>query len=637
MRPPNGGHPALVMTAPSADVAIAPGSLLFAGQLVPSHPHPPLSITLVVTGHAGQQTAVQLPRSPNGDYEGTFSFTNVGTYHATLQVNGLTSATRTVTVAHPPSLSLSVEPAPARNDTWPRPEVWRRDETPHLRIDSDRPLATSSATLAGSANGVTPATSDGCEWAAPCDAGSCSCYSLQLNAPSLDALDGTLALSANGIDTDGIAGTTSGSLPTTRVRWVADAGAGATLAGSPAVTFDGYIVVNASNASWGSFVFSPDGVLLYAMNDPYQQQIEMSPSLVSFFYGTQQSSGWFGPVTLTDNLAHGRAYEISCLDGYAWHFCYDTGLDSYYGGPMYQTPAAWLSRWGSMFEIDASDYFGTPARLMGYSLYGFFGWELTGGISRVTPAAGIVTDEKNFYAIDGLGTVLGVHLGGTFSNESFDGVSFSSPALGEDVVSGQLLLQRPDGGQVLVRSVTGCDGGCPSVAAFAAPGTPSAPDWATSTGSAHGPVALDESAVFFTTDSPPQLVRVDHGSVVATASLPEPSTGSPVLGDNGLLYLLTSSGTLRVFDTATLAPRWSGTVGGLSAASLGSANLDCNRLGPDGGIATGSGSLYFFNGGALVSVIVDSPNLDPRAQWPKYQHDVQNTGNITQPRNAGCP
>jgi len=64
--------------------------------------------------------------------------------------------------------------------------------------------------------------------------------------------------------------------------------------------------------------------------------------------------------------------------------------------------------------------------------------------------------------------------------------------------------------------------------------------------------------------------------------------------------------------------------------------MDCAR---DSGVAAGSatGPLYVgTTGGSLYALVVDSPGLDSTAPWPKYQHDVRNTGNPTTPIQS-CP
>jgi hypothetical protein len=54
--------------------------------------------------------------------------------------------------------------------------------------------------------------------------------------------------------------------------------------------------------------------------------------------------------------------------------------------------------------------------------------------------------------------------------------------------------------------------------------------------------------------------------------------------------------------------------------------IDCNRLRSRGG------ALYYVDSLAeLKAVLVDSPGIDTNAPWPKYQHDLGNTGNGSLP------
>ena len=50
----------------------------------------------------------------------------------------------------------------------------------------------------------------------------------------------------------------------------------------------------------------------------------------------------------------------------------------------------------------------------------------------------------------------------------------------------------------------------------------------------------------------------------------------------------------------------------------------------------GLGTLYAASGTKLYALIVDSAGLDPMAPWPKFQHDVRNTGNPATPI-TNCP
>src|SRR5262249_829942 len=105
--------------------------------------------------------------------------------------------------------------------------------------------------------------------------------------------------------------------------------------------------------------------------------------------------------------------------------------------------------------------------------------------------------------------------------------------------------------------------------------------------------------------------------------------GVPVLGANQFAYTLTSAGTVEARNTE-LVVLWSAQIS-TSSGFRASPTLDCARQGAaEGVLYAGSDS------GELVAVVVDSRGLDPTAPWPKYQHDVRNTGNPTTPIQS-CP
>jgi hypothetical protein len=105
--------------------------------------------------------------------------------------------------------------------------------------------------------------------------------------------------------------------------------------------------------------------------------------------------------------------------------------------------------------------------------------------------------------------------------------------------------------------------------------------------------------------------------------------GVPVFGADQMAYTVTTLGTLEARNP-NLAVVWSAQPS-TSGSFRGSLTLDCARQG------TGMGVLYASSeSGELTALVVDSPGLDPSAPWPKYQHDVRNTGNPTTPIQS-CP
>jgi hypothetical protein len=103
---------------------------------------------------------------------------------------------------------------------------------------------------------------------------------------------------------------------------------------------------------------------------------------------------------------------------------------------------------------------------------------------------------------------------------------------------------------------------------------------------------------------------------------------SPVIGSGGLVYWVTRAGTLFVTDESLGSVLWSAGLG--ESQVVGSPNLDCNRSGPGGVLYVAA------TNGHLQSILVDSPKL-AGTDWPKWQHDAQNSGNPDFPLNAGCP
>jgi len=92
------------------------------------------------------------------------------------------------------------------------------------------------------------------------------------------------------------------------------------------------------------------------------------------------------------------------------------------------------------------------------------------------------------------------------------------------------------------------------------------------------------------------------------------------------LYVLDDSGLLVVLPQSfgeSASPTWTAPAA-IAGKTSASPTIDCNRRKP----ATHTGILYFVTeNGWLVSYIVDSKGLDTTAPWPKYAHDIRNTGN----------
>lgn len=107
----------------------------------------------------------------------------------------------------------------------------------------------------------------------------------------------------------------------------------------------------------------------------------------------------------------------------------------------------------------------------------------------------------------------------------------------------------------------------------------------------------------------------------------------PVLGNDGLLYVLGSQGRLTVRRAGSLSEEWNTTIPSVSSsAQLSQLALDVLR---DPLAAKRCdiplGVLYVLsrigNTATLRAILVDSRGLDPLAHWPRYLRDNANSGN----------
>ncbi|HVP60842.1 MAG TPA: PQQ-binding-like beta-propeller repeat protein, partial [Myxococcaceae bacterium] len=149
-----------------------------------------------------------------------------------------------------------------------------------------------------------------------------------------------------------------------------------------------------------------------------------------------------------------------------------------------------------------------------------------------------------------------------------------------------------------------------------------------------GPVATP-SRIFFTDTDPGSASLWTFDSAALSSSqttISGPARSVPLAGAGGLLYVASNAGSLEARSSdrrvwaVSLAPE------GISA----SVTLDCSRA-PRSAAGNPSGILYSATtAGSLFAIVVDSPGLDSTAPWPKYQHDVRNTGNPSTPIQS-CP
>lgn len=110
--------------------------------------------------------------------------------------------------------------------------------------------------------------------------------------------------------------------------------------------------------------------------------------------------------------------------------------------------------------------------------------------------------------------------------------------------------------------------------------------------------------------------------------------GAPVFGKNDRLYTVNTQGRVAGWTASSLTQQWQEELLTQPGTADVSPTLDCLRNAPAQASAK-LGSLYVASGTTLYAFIVDSPGLEA-VPWPKFQHDVRNTGNPATPI-TNCP
>jgi len=152
------------------------------------------------------------------------------------------------------------------------------------------------------------------------------------------------------------------------------------------------------------------------------------------------------------------------------------------------------------------------------------------------------------------------------------------------------------------------------------------------TGDPSGPAVPQGSAVFGGgTVSAPRFFAVNRqtGSISSGESVGLVRS-VPLRGSDQVTYSLTTDGFIEARNGA-FPVVWSARLSE-TGGFQGSPTIGCvvENGSPNGIVYAGSDI------GSLTAVVADSRGLDPTAPWPKYQHDIRNTGNPTTPIQS-CP
>lgn len=528
-----------------------------------------------------------------------------------------------------PVFSIVVPPPPSRQDTTKLTEydpgspdagrdAFRRDETAVVTITSRDPdVDASSVKLLVHGVAVNPGTALEVQLG-PCAASNpaasnafCREGTVQLAPLPFEAFRAVVPLEVTGADLSNNVGKVDGGLNVTRWKWRYSAGA--PIYTTPAIADDGTIVFGtAADAGSGAiYALTPTGTEKWTPVGV--GPIKASPVIGNLDGGQQLA--YVGTAT-----ASGKLVALDLVDGSLVTAC-PSGASGY-GGPILGSPA---------FVVGGSAFEGALALVNGERLINLRPGppipddrciSASAASSQAFPS-GVVSASTAAYIGTSDGTVRAFTLlsGNWVTNTNWGGGLGYSPVGNAQV---QLVLMAP--------SVIG-------------------------TTSLRGVFALDESTGVLEANYPDGGIQGDPGGVVlsqaeylfgggptaspvlyfgsltlssaSTTPLSDALVGTPVAGEGGLVYLGGAGGHLECRGGPSNL-RWSAAFGA-GESFLASPTIGC------GSPASALGVLYVGSVlGSLFAIVVDSPGLDSSAPWPKYQHDVRNTGNPTTPIQS-CP
>lgn len=543
-----------------------------------------------------------------------------------------------ISLSNPPMRATgSATQAEQRDLAFGTDGVYRRDESVTITVSANEEVRNVVLTLVGIGPGgpgqemtVDLSSPGTCTGTPPF----CRSATVALSTPEMKAFRGTMVLRVTGVDVANNQGTASKNLPVTRWKWAFDAVDN--LVSTPAVGGRGtvYFGTNKFNGSGQTFAVSPDG------KQEWQKptgDVVASPAV-----------GAFG----TDEFVYVAARSGSSPFLYA--FRGSTGAEAAKCAPSASGSFA------SAVAVGSTEVQGV-VRETGFAInnssgtQGVIEWvrpdaaqadqcvAVSGGtnVPPATPGSAVLVKELNiFYATFDF-KVTSFDLA-TFANTPRNGwpQSTGEPARGLAVLNDQIygaagdttnpaegdLFSIPTAGQTvsLVYPAT-----MPNSRVF---------------NLAIGTAGADNIAYFGAeTSSTQELLSLSlntGGEPNARTGIGGSLRGAPVIAKNNRLYTFSTSGTAgRVVArvASTLALQWD--LENIPVVdnpdAFVSPTLDCHRD-ATGQVTAGLGTLYIAAGTKLYAFVVDSPGLDPNAPWPKYQHDVRNTGNPATPI-TDCP
>ncbi len=551
-----------------------------------------------------------------------------GTWLAFVSASGLDASVQFEVDRTNPQIALLVEPAPARVVDGGLSEVdadpqyataFKRNEIAELRLQASEPVGVTTANLSG-----VPAPSLNAKTCTnACDAGQCTCFSLDLAQVTIPApgFRGTLTVNVTGVQdrVTNPANVTSARLKVTRWKWKKLIFA-ATTVQPPAVDLAGNVFVGAFVGSTGALV-------------------GLAPNGAQYFW-----TGTFGAVTTapvvgrslyvaTKDAAPGRIREIDRTTGSSiTDVC--AGINRLYDGPM-----AVVDLGGAGDRIVAVSHNGVVSAARPTAML---------NNCRETTVTEIMANGRNYTVVANDQYAFLANTSDTLVTRiqwmPGSAPTWGSPTTNSPTLFGQGLALF---GATLGGGGGGLTGGLYAMksdnASFAMP-TPARFTRSGGASAATGPVVVGTAASpVFIYGNGLELVRVAYGpgdpgafdagaSTTAVTPTGFGIASTPVVGDDDVVYAVDLDGTVSAYsaDLSTLLWRLAAMSNGIAGNNVFTAmNIDVART-PDGEKDCAKpGTLYVPSSGdgSLYAFIVDSKGIADDVPWPKFQFDPRNTAN----------
>lgn len=572
----------------------------------------------------GVYTSNWTPPSREGTYQLRVSYPE----------QGGPSATAGLTVNLPPSLALLPTAAsPAATDGGfvyadpQAPTAWRRDQTVSVRIESDSTdLDTSTlSVVVHGVDGGTDVTGLPVTAVSACSRAYCGNVDVPLWKPGLPAFRGDFKIDVTAKDKGGLQGTATNTIPVTRWKWSFNGGVGAP--SSPAIGQMGTVYFGTSDSKGKVFALAPEG------KEKWENQL-----------GTVKGSPAVGAYNTSTGLE--RVYIGVTGQGSNASFLYALGAN---GIPTNQCQSGTVLTAVAVLNTleygEGSSAFETAVALDDNNSLialraGASGSKVclpnNASTSAVLPGASVLAKGGDVYFPDNDAKVqeLTFNGGGALSNAGWGTKSgYTAPQLNAPILgmgfssSGQVVgaagVNTPKTGGVFALS--------------AANGTVA---WKNPTSFDDSPVrnmSIGSGDVLFygreVSGGDLTVIGIPPGTAKTTVPGVGSIVGAPILGASNIFYTASSAsvsatgvGEVTAWNEGSFTPLWklSDSVGLVQA----SPSIDCARNSDGSIMAATYGVLYVpSTNGSLYAFFVDSPGLDTTAPWPKYQHDVRNTGN----------